>query len=157
MEDRSGNVKVGDQIPSFVSTDQNGAPVTAESLIGTKHILFFYGQDDTPTCTKEACNLRDQYKYFAQKGYKIYGISKDKPKKHIKFIEKYELPYDLIADTELNMMNAFGYYGPKKFMGKEVTGVYRTTVITDERGIITHIIDKVVSGDHSNQIKEAIG
>jgi peroxiredoxin Q/BCP len=157
MENRKGNVKIGDSVPSFSSVNENGEKVTSETIKGQKTILFFYGQDDTPTCTKEACNLRDNFKTFASKGFKIYGISKDSEKKHKKFIEKYELPYSLIADTDLSVMKAFGYYGPKKFMGKDVTGVYRTTVVMDENAIITHIIDDVVSGDHANQLKTALG
>lgn len=157
MENRKGNVKVGDVIPAFKTTNELGELITSESVKGYKTILFFYGQDDTPTCTKEACNLRDNYKMFSSKGYKVYGISKDNEKKHKKFIDKYDLPYSLLADTDLSVMNAFGYYGPKIFMGKEVTGVYRTTVVTDENGIITHIIDNVVSAEHSNQLKEVLG
>lgn len=156
-DDKKGNVKVGDTIPLFNATDENGNVVNPETLKGKKNIIFFYGQDDSPTCTKEACNLRDNFKYFDTKGYRIYGVSKDNEKKHKKFIDKYDLPYSLIADTELSMMNAFGFYGSKIFMGKEVTGVYRTTVVTDEKGVITNIIYDVVSANHSEQIKEAIG
>ena len=156
-DSKKGNVSIGDPIPPFNATDENGNPVNNESLKGKKNIIFFYGQDDSPTCTKEACNVRDNYKFFTNKGFNIYGVSKDNEKKHKKFIDKYDLPYSLIADTELSMMNAFGFYGPKIFMGKEVTGVYRSTVITDENGIISHIIYDVVSANHSEQIKEAIG
>lgn len=152
-----GKVRVGDLIPKFEATNEKGEIITHETLKGKKHIIFFYGQDDSPTCTKEACNVRDHFKLFTNQGFTVYGVSKDNEKKHQKFIAKYDLPYSLIADTELSMMNAFGYYGPKIFMGKEVNGVYRTTVITDENGIITHIIDDVVSADHSNQIKSALG
>lgn len=155
--EKKGNVKVGDAIPSFSATNEIGEKITHESLKGNKHIIFFYGQDDSTTCTKEACNIRDNFKFFESNGFKVYGVSKDNEKKHQKFIAKYDLPYSLIADTELSMMNAFGYYGPKIFMGKEVNGVYRTTVVTDEKGIITHIIEDVVSGDHSNQLKTALG
>jgi len=155
--DKKGNVKVGDSVPEFHSVNENGEKVTAETLKGQKTILFFYGQDDTPTCTKEACNIRDNYSIFLSNGYKVFGISKDNEKKHKKFIDKYNLPYSLIADTDLSVMNAFGYHGPKIFMGKEVVGVYRTTVVTNEKGIITHIIDNVISADHSNQLKEALG
>ncbi|MBK8051890.1 MAG: peroxiredoxin [Saprospiraceae bacterium] len=154
--DKKGNVKVGDAVPAFAAVNEKGEKVTPDTLKGHKNIIFFYGQDDSPTCTKEACNLRDNFKTFDSKGYRIYGVSKDNEKKHQKFINKYDLPYSLIADTELSMMGAFGYYGPKIFMGKEVNGVYRTTVVTDAKGIITHIIEDVVSGDHSNQLKTAL-
>lgn len=157
QRETKANVRVGDKIPLFKATNEKGEEITQDSLIGKKHIIFFYGQDDSPTCTKEACNVRDHFKIFSNQGYTVYGVSKDNEKKHQKFIAKYDLPYSLIADTELSMMNAFGYYGPKIFMGKEVNGVYRTTVISDEKGIITHIIDDVVSGDHSSQIKSALG
>jgi peroxiredoxin Q/BCP len=151
------NIKIGGQIPSFSATDHEGNPVTEKDLSGKKHILFFYAQDDTPTCTKEACSLRDDYSYFKGKGYEIIGISKDAPKKHQKFIEKYSLPFPLIADTELSMLNAFGLFGPKKFMGKDVMGVYRTTVVTDEKGTVTHIVDKVESASHGQQLKNLLG
>lgn len=156
MDSPKGHFSVGDKIPSFKSVDENGNEISSDTILGSKVILFFYGQDDTPTCTKEACNLRDNYKMFSSKGYKVYGISKDNEKRHKKFIEKYDLPYSLIADTDLSVMNTFGYYGPKVFMGKQVTGVYRTTIVIDENGIITHIIDNVISGDHANQLREAL-
>lgn len=152
-----GNFKVGDRIPSFSSVIEDGSPISDKSIAGKKVILFFYPKDDSPTCTKEACNLRDNYKIFQKKGYTIYGISPDNDKKHKKFIDKYELPYSLIADPDKTIINAFGYFGKKIFMGKEVEGVYRTTIAFDENGIITHIIDNVVSGEHSAQLSEALG
>lgn len=154
---KKGNVKVGQKMPSFSAWDQDGNIVTDETLSGHKSIIFFYGQDDSPTCTKEACSVRDHYEMFRANGYKVYGVSKDTVKKHRKFIEKYGFPYSLIADPELSMMNAFGYHGPKIFMGKEVMGVYRTTVITDNTGKITHILDDVVSAEHGRQIADALG
>ena len=155
--DKKGNVKTGQKIPAFSAWDENGNVVTDGTLAGQKAIIFFYGQDDSPTCTKEACSVRDHYETFRAQGYKVYGVSKDTVKKHKKFIEKYNFPYSLIADPELSMMNAFGYYGPKMFMGKQVMGVYRTTVVIDESGTITHILDDVVSADHGKQIAEAVG
>lgn len=152
-----GNVNVGDPIPPFTATTQSGETVTEASLKGKKHILFFYPQDDTPTCTKEACNLRDNYDFFTSNGYVVLGVSKDTAKKHQKFIEKYSLPFTLLADPDLSVLNAFGYYGPKIFMGKEVMGTYRTTVITDESGTITHILDNVVAAEHTDQIRKALG
>lgn len=152
-----GKIQVGGTIPPFSTADHEGSPMSNKDFTGKKHILFFYAQDDTPTCTKEACSLRDDYSFFKDRGYEIIGISKDAPKKHQKFIEKYGLPFPLIADTELNMLNAFGLYGPKKFMGKDVMGVYRTTVVTDENGVITHIVDKVDSASHGEQLKSLLG
>ncbi len=150
-------VHVGNKVPAFSAVTESGTLFTEQSLAGKKHILFFYPQDDTPTCTKEACNLRDNYSFFEQQGYTVLGISKDTAKKHEKFIQKYSLPFSLIADPELSMLNAFGFFGPKIFMGKEVMGTYRTTVITDEHAQITHIIDDVVAADHSEQIRKALG
>lgn len=153
----SGKIQVGDHIPAFSASDHEGNPITQKELSGKKYILFFYAQDDTPTCTKEACSLRDDYSFFKDKGYEIIGISKDAPKKHQKFIEKYSLPFALIADPDLSMLNAFGLFGPKKFMGKDVMGVYRTTVVTDENGVITHIVDSVESAAHGQQLKNLLG
>jgi len=147
---------VGDHIPNFESTTEKGVIVTPETMKGKKHILFFYPKDDSPGCTKEACSIRDNYKYFEKNGYVIYGISPDKEKKHQKFIDKYEFQYSLLADTEKSMITAFGLWGPKKFMGREITGVYRTTVVIDENGIITHIIDKVKTKEHGEQLIEAL-
>jgi peroxiredoxin Q/BCP len=152
-----GNVTVGDLVPAFRATLQTGEEITESSIVGKKHILFFYPQDDTPTCTKEACNLRDNYSFFEQQGYTVLGISKDTAKKHQKFIDKYSLPFSLIADPEMSMLNAFGFFGPKMFMGKEVMGTYRTTVVTDEKGVITHLIGDVVAAEHTEQIKKALG
>ena len=150
-------VKTGDKIPAFEALDEKGEKVTDASLLGNKSIIYFYPKDDTPTCTKEACNLRDNHAFFKAKGYKIYGVSKDSIARHQKFIDKYALPFALISDTKLNMLNAFGFYGPKKFMGKDIVSTYRTTVVTDENNVITHIIYDVKSADHANQLKEAIG
>lgn len=151
------NIKVGQSIPAFSTTDENGNTVSSESLKGSKTILFFYPKDDSPGCTKEACSLRDHYSKFTKRGYKIYGISPDTEKKHKKFIEKFEFPFSLLADPDKEVLNAFGLYGPKKFMGKDVIGVYRTTVVTDANGIITHIVDKVRTDDHADQLAELLG
>lgn len=150
-------VKVGDKCPEFNATIENGNVISDKDLIGKKTILFFYPKDDSPGCTKEACNLRDNFKIFEKSGYTIYGISPDNEKKHQKFIDKYEFPFSLIADPNKEMLNAFGFFGPKKFMGKDIIGVYRTTVVIDENRVITHIIDKVKTDDHAAQLMEMIG
>ena len=150
-------LKEGDKVPSFSLPNEKGETVSNTSLLGKKYILFFYPKDDTPACTKEACSLRDGYSNFQKNGYEIYGVSPDKEKKHQKFIDKYELPYSLLADTEREMLNAFGYWGPKKFMGREIIGVYRTTVVVDENGVIDKIIDKVVTKTHDKQLMEVLG
>ena len=151
-----GKYKVGDLIPPFSSVLEDGSPITSKSILGKKVILFFYPKDDSPTCTKEVCNLRDNFKIFQKKGFTIFGISPDTEKKHKKFVDKYELPFSLIADPDKSIINAFGYFGPKVFMGKNVEGVYRTTIIIDENGFILHIIDNVISGEHANQIAKEL-
>mgnify|MGYP000138117790 CR=1 FL=1 len=149
-------VAVGKSVPAFELKDENEEIVSSVSLFGKKYILFFYPKDDSPGCTKEACSIRDNYKALQKLGYEIYGVSPDKSKKHKKFIDKYEFQYSLLADTEKVMINAFGLWGPKKFMGREITGVYRSTVIVDERGIVTHIVNKVVTKSHGDQLIELI-
>lgn len=150
------NIAVGKKLPSFELPNQNEELISSSSLLGSKYILFFYPKDDSPGCTKEACSIRDNFKKLEGKGYKVFGISPDKPKKHVKFIEKYEFQYDLLADTERKMLEDFGLWGPKKFMGREVIGVYRTTVLVNEKGIVDVIIDKVKTKEHGNQILDAI-
>ena len=150
------NFYIGDKVPPFNLPDQNGDLVSSDSLLGKKYILFFYPKDDSPGCTKEACSIRDHYKSLVKHGYEIYGISPDKSKKHLKFIDKYEFQYSLLADTEKKMINDFGLWGPKKFMGREIEGVYRTTILVDEKGLVTQVISKVVTKNHGEQILEAI-
>lgn len=145
-------LQVGDALPQFSVTDEKGNVVNNESLLGKKTILFFYPKDDSPGCTKEACSIRDDYRVFEKAGYTVYGVSPDTEKKHQKFIDKYEFQYSLLADPEKEMINAFSLWGPKKFMGREITGVYRTTLVVDEKGIISHIIDKVKTKDHAQQL-----
>lgn len=142
----------GQDIPDFTAENQKGEMITRASLEGQKYILFFYPKDDSPGCTKEACSVRDSYKNISKYGYKIFGVSPDNVKKHNKFIDKYEFQYDLLADPEKKMILDFGLFGPKKFMGREIQGVYRTTLIIDEKGRIEHIIDKVKTKDHGTQI-----
>jgi len=149
-------IEEGRKVPSFSLLDQNEKTVTSESLIGQDYILFFYPKDDSPGCTKEACSIRDNFSAITKKGYKVFGVSPDKVKKHEKFINKYEFQYDLLADTEKEMIGAFGLWGPKKFMGKEITGVYRTTVLVNKEGIIDKIISKVVTKSHGDQILAVI-
>jgi len=149
-------VAKGKKVPDFELANQNEEIVSSKNLLGKKYILFFYPKDDSPGCTKEACSVRDNFKALSAKGYLIYGVSPDKSKKHKKFIEKYEFQYDLLADVEKEMINAFGLWGPKKFMGREIHGVYRTSILVDEKGIVTKIINKVVTKNHGEQLLEAI-
>lgn len=150
------NIAIGSPILEFSMLDQNETTVSNISLKGQKYILFFYPKDDSPSCTKEACSLRDHYRSIINKGYKIYGVSPDTVKKHRKFIDKYEFQYDLLSDEKLETLNSFGLYGPKKFMGKEIVGVYRTTVIVDAEGVITHIVTEVKTAQHGEQVLELI-
>lgn len=150
------NIQIGKKVPDFSLENEKGEIVSSKSLIGEKYILFFYPKDDSPGCTKEACSIRDNYKSLSKKGYKVFGVSPDKAKKHQKFIDKYEFQFSLLADTEKEMINAFGLWGPKKFMGREIVGVYRKTVIVDEKGIVSHIIEKVVTKSHGEQILQQL-
>ncbi len=150
------NIQVGDKIPSFSLLNQDSEEVTSDGLLGQKYILFFYPKDDSPGCTKEACSIRDNFSAITKKGYKVFGISPDKEKKHAKFIDKYEFQYDLLADTEKKVIEAFGLWGPKQFMGKTITGVYRTTLLIDEKGHLEKVISKVVTKRHGEQILETI-
>lgn len=150
------NISIGKAIPSFSLENQNEEIISNESLLGSKYLLFFYPKDDSPGCTKEACSIRDNFKKISAKGYKIFGISPDKTTKHKKFIDKYEFQYDLLADTEKEMLHAFGLWGPKKFMGREIVGVYRTTILVNEKGIVDSIIEKVKTKIHGEQILESI-
>ena len=119
---------------------------------GKKLVLYFYPKDDTPGCTAEACSLRDGYGELLHAGYSIVGVSVDSPKKHLKFIAKYNLPFDLISDEDKSVVTAFGVWGRKKFMGREYDGVYRVTFVIDGSGVITHVIDSVDTKDAAEQI-----
>ncbi|MES2627639.1 MAG: thioredoxin-dependent thiol peroxidase [Bacteroidota bacterium] len=149
-------LKVGDQVPEFETTDQNGNPFTLADIKGKKVILFFYPRDNTPTCTEEVCNLRDNYDQLVEMGYTLIGVSADEVKKHQKFIAKYQLPFPLLADTERNLIDKFGVWGPKQFMGREIIGIHRTTFIINSEGVISHIFEKVKSKQHTAQIVEAL-
>jgi peroxiredoxin Q/BCP len=148
------HLKEGDKAPNFSIENEKGELVSLSDYRGKKLILFFYPKDDTPGCTKEACNLRDNYSKLSKLGFEILGVSPDSSKKHQKFIDKYEFQFSLIADTEKQAINDYGIWGPKKFMGREYDGLHRTTFIIDEEGIIEGIIDKVKTKDHASQIME---
>lgn len=150
------HLKPGDAAPAFEGIDQQGQKVKLADYKGKKLVIYFYPQDDTPTCTVEACNLRDNYQVLKDKGLEILGVSPDGIAKHQKFINKYELPFSLLADEDNSIMDAYGVWGPKKFMGKEYIGVHRTTFVVDEAGKIMHVIEKVKSKEHSQQILELL-
>lgn len=150
-------LEVGTNVPDIDVKDQNGAIVNLSKLKGQKVVLYFYPKDDTPGCTAEACNFRDHQHLLEDKGYKVYGVSPDPISKHQKFIDKHSLPFTLISDSELLLANAFGVWGPKKFMGREFDGIRRTTFIIDEEGIISHVIKKVDTKNSTQQILDLIG
>jgi peroxiredoxin Q/BCP len=145
-------LKIGDAAPLINSIDQKNEPITLEQFKGKKVVLYFYPKDMTPGCTVQSCNLRDNYKALLAKGYMVLGCSVDSPSRHVKFIEKYDLPFSLISDQEKKVVDDYGVWGLKKFMGKEYMGISRTTFVIDEEGIIEDIISKVNTKDHFNQI-----
>lgn len=150
-------LKEGDKAPEFEAIDQKGKKIALKDLSGSKVILFFYPKDNTPGCTAEACNLRDNYDDLLEKGFKIIGVSADSQKSHQKFTEKFRLPFSLIPDTDKEIIKAYDVWGPKKFMGREYDGIHRTTFIISEEGNIEKVITKVKTKDHSDQILEELG
>jgi peroxiredoxin Q/BCP len=148
--------KVGDKAPSIEAADQFGNKISLNDFSGSKVIIYFYPKDDTPGCTAEACSLRDNYNILLEKGFKIIGVSADNAKSHVKFTEKYNLPFPLIPDTDKKILNDYGVWGRKKFMGREYDGVIRTTFVVDEAGSILKIFEKVDTKDHANQILSEI-
>ncbi|REC46376.1 MULTISPECIES: thioredoxin-dependent thiol peroxidase [Chryseobacterium] len=147
-------LKVGDKLPQFEGTNQDGETVHSENLIGKKLVVFFYPKANTPGCTAEACNLRDNYAELKKQGFELLGVSADPIKSQKKFSEKFEFPFDIIADETRDVIEKFGVWQLKKFMGKEFMGIVRTTFVFDENGICTEVIDKVKTKDHAAQILE---
>ncbi|WP_298955644.1 thioredoxin-dependent thiol peroxidase [uncultured Nonlabens sp.] len=146
------SLKVGDKAPDFSVINQDEQTVSLSDFSGKKLVLFFYPKASTPGCTTQACNLRDNVDRFRASGYEILGASADSPKRQKNFQTKHELPYDLLADEDHKLLNAFQVWGPKKFMGKEYDGIHRTTFVIDENGVITDVIGKVKTKDHAAQI-----
>jgi|TARA_R100000479_G_scaffold130736_1_gene68726 peroxiredoxin Q/BCP len=147
-------LKEGDKVPNFTVNDQEGNPVSLTDYKGHKLVVFFYPKANTPGCTKEACNLRDNYEELKNKGYKLLGVSADNERKQKNFKEKYDFPFPLLADENKEVINAFGVWGPKKFMGREYDGIHRMTFIVDEQGKVERVIAKVRTKDHAAQILE---
>jgi peroxiredoxin Q/BCP len=145
-------LKIGDNAPAINSIDQNCERITLQQFKGKKVVLYFYPKDMTPGCTVQSCNLRDNYKALSAKGFVVLGCSVDSTARHIKFIEKYDLPFPLISDEHKKVVEDYGVWGLKKFMGKEYMGISRTTFIIDEKGVIEDIIKKVDTKNHSMQI-----
>ncbi|MBO2544996.1 thioredoxin-dependent thiol peroxidase [Salegentibacter sp. BDJ18] len=142
----------GDKAPEFSVKDQDGNTVKLSDFKGKKLVLFFYPKASTPGCTAEACNLRDNWERFQEKGYAILGVSADTQKRQSNFKNKYEFPFPLLADEDREVIQAYGVWGPKKFMGKEYDGIHRTTFIIDEDGKIEEVIKKVKTKEHTAQI-----
>ena len=149
-------LKKGDAAPDFAGLDQDGKKIELSDFKGKKLILYFYPKDNTPGCTSEACDLRDNYDMWLAKGYQVVGVSPDSQKSHQKFIEKHKLPFPLIADEDKTIIKAYGAWGPKKLYGREYEGLLRTTFVIDEKGIIQEVFTKVKTKDHTNKILETI-
>jgi len=150
-------LKEGDKAPTFSAHIESGATVSLADYASKKLILFFYPKDDTPSCTAENCNLRDNYTLLQEKGYEILGVSPDTAKKHTKFKEKYQLPFPLIPDTEQELLKAYGVWGEKQMYGRTYEGVLRTTFVINEAGVIEKIFSKVETKSHAEQILGSVG
>lgn len=152
----STTLKEGDKAPAFTGRDQNGKKISLADFKGKKVILYFYPKDDTPGCTAQACNLRDNYADLRKRGFAVIGVSVDSEQSHKKFEQKYELPFTLLADDDKKIVEAYGVYGEKKFMGRAYMGTIRTTFVIDEKGRIEKIIDKPDTKNHASQVLEAL-
>ena len=146
------NLKIGDRAPEINAIDQNEKSINLESYKGKKVVLYFYPKDMTPGCTAQSCNLSDNYQLLQHKGYEVIGVSCDSVKRHQKFIEKHNLPFNLISDEDKKVVSDYGVWQLKKFMGREYMGIVRTTLIIDEKGLISDIIAKVNTKEHTAQI-----
>ena len=145
-------LKIGDKMPEFEVVDQDGNVVSSKDFIGKKTIVYFYPKDNTPGCTAEACNLRDNYEALKAQGYNVVGVSKDSAASHRKFIDKFDLPFTLLSDKSTQMLQDFGAWGEKKMCGKTCVGTLRRTFIFNEEGVLERIIEKVDTKNHSAQI-----
>ena len=149
-------LKKGDKLPIFALKDQNGIMHKSIDYRGKKIIIFFYPKANTPGCTAEVCDLRDNYEVLKNKGYNLLGVSADSEKSQSKFSQKFQLPFPLLADVDKELIKSFGVWGKKKFMGREYDGIHRSTFIINEKGVVTFIFDKVKTKEHSNQILDVI-
>jgi thioredoxin-dependent peroxiredoxin len=146
------NLTIGSPAPNFSANNQNGETVTLSSFTGKKLVLYFYPKDDTPGCTAEACSLRDNYQDLISQGYAILGVSPDTEAKHQKFIAKFNLPFDLLADIDNSVALAYGVWVEKSMYGRKYMGIARTTFVIDEQGNLSEIIEKVDTKNHASQI-----
>lgn len=149
------HLKVGDKAPNFEALDQDGNTIKLSDYKGKKLVVFFYPKASTPGCTAEACNLNDNFKRFESLNYEILGVSADSQKRQSNFKNKYGFEYPLLADEDKSVIEAFGVWGPKKFMGKEYDGIHRTTFVIDENGVLENVIFKVKTKAHAEQILDA--
>jgi len=145
-------LEVGDKAPSFEGLDQNDNKVSSNDFNGSKWVVYFYPKDNTPGCTAQACSLRDGFDDLTKNGIKVMGVSADSVKSHDKFASKFALPFSLLSDESTELINKFGVWGPKKFMGREYEGIHRVSFIMDEEGLITHVIQKPKTKDHANEV-----
>ena len=145
-------LEVGETAPSFEGVNQNNEKISSDDYLGSKWVIYFYPKDNTPGCTAQACSLRDGYDALRNHGIKVLGVSADGVKSHDKFASKFELPFALLADEDKEVINKFGVWGPKKFMGREYEGIHRVSFVIDEKGVITHVIQKPKTKDHANEI-----
>jgi thioredoxin-dependent peroxiredoxin len=148
-------LKEGDKAPAFSGKDQDGNTVSLSGLKGKKVVLYFYPEDDTPTCTIQACNLRDNYSLLKNEGFEVIGISPDDTKSHKKFEQKFSLPYRLVADPTHKILEKYGVWGPKQMFGNHYMGVYRTTFVLDEKGVIRKIFLRPKNKAHAEEIVKA--
>lgn len=146
------SLKVGDKVPEFSAKDQDGNTISLSDFSGKKLVVFFYPRANTPTCTTEACNLRDHYAELISAGYAILGVSEDSQRKQSNFRSKYNFPYPLLADVDHEVIEAFGVWGQKKFMGRVYDGIHRKTFVIDGDGVVEQVIDKVKAKEHAAQI-----
>ena len=145
-------LKIGDQSPIFEGLDQNNKAVSSNDFNGSKWVIYFYPKDNTPGCTAQACSLRDGFDALSENNIKVLGVSADNVKSHDKFATKFALPFPLLADEDKTVIQKFGVWGPKKFMGREYEGIHRVSFVMDENGVIIHVIQKPKTKDHANEI-----
>jgi len=148
-------LKAGDKVPNFTAKDQDGNTVSLSDFKNKRLIVFFYPKASTPGCIMEACNLRDHYEELQKEGFELLGVSADSQKRQTNFRNKYKFPFPLLADEDKEVINAFGVWGPKKFMGRQYDGIHRITFIIDKNGLVERVIDKVKTKQHTDQILNA--
>ncbi|MCU0238484.1 MAG: thioredoxin-dependent thiol peroxidase [Pyrinomonadaceae bacterium] len=147
-------INEGDIAPDFTTKNQNGENIKLSDFLGSKVVLYFYPKDNTPGCTKQACSFRDADDIYQKKGIKVFGISTDSEKSHQKFISKFSLPFDLLADTEKEIVNLYGVYGEKSLYGKKYMGINRTTFLINEEGKVVKIFKKINVSEHAHEVLE---